>query len=61
MAEIIDIDANKPHITLEVICLKCLHRYQAVAPVSLPLKDFYCETCGCGTIISTGQWDTNAG
>jgi hypothetical protein len=58
MADIVDISANKPHITLEVICLNCHHRYQAVAPVTLPLKDFFCDTCDCtGSIIATGQWE----
>lgn len=56
MADIIDIEANLPHVTLEVICVKCLHRYHAVAPAGLPLSQYDCETCGPGYVIATGQW-----
>lgn len=55
MADIIDFEANLPHVTHEVICVKCHHRYIAVAPASLWLKDYDCETCGPGFIIKTGQ------
>jgi hypothetical protein len=56
MGDVVDIDANQPHVTLEVICVKCLHRYQAVAPADLLLRDYDCETCGPGYVIATGQW-----
>ncbi len=57
MADIVDIEVNSPHIVHEVVCLKCLHRYVAVAPQKLPLRLYDCETCGPGFIISTGQWE----
>ena len=56
MGEVVDIEANLPHVTLEVICVKCHHRYWAVAPVETPLVKYECETCGPGFIIGTGQW-----
>ena len=52
--KIVDLDDNRPHVTLEVICVKCLHRYRAVAPMDLLLKKYDCKTCGPGFIISTG-------
>lgn len=42
--------------THEVVCLKCLHRYFAVALTSTPLKNYECPECGeIGYIILTGQ------
>lgn len=56
MSEVVDLDDHRPHRTLEVICVKCLFRYWAVAPAEAPLISYECKTCGPGFIISTGQW-----
>lgn len=56
MDNVIELDAHRPHVTLEVMCAKCFHRYQAVAPHDLPLKKYDCEKCGPGYVIATGQW-----
>lgn len=53
--KIIDIQAYQPHVTLEVICVKCYRRVIAVAPAKVLLKDYECKTCGPGYIIMTGQ------
>lgn len=39
----------------EVICLRCLHRWIDVHPVSVPLKDLECKCGAVGYIIKTGQ------
>jgi hypothetical protein len=54
-AQIIELSEMKPHRTAEVVCLKCLHRYYAVWPEGVPLKNLECERCGTGYIILTGQ------
>lgn len=53
---IIDIEANLPHRVLEVICVHCMHRWIAVAPVEALLKDYECHNCRkIAGVISTGQ------
>ena len=47
---------NLPHVTAEVICVKCLHRFIDVRPTSILLKELECHQCGeKGYIIYTGQ------
>ena len=55
MAEISDINENKPHVTAEVICVKCLSRWYPVFPDDLPLIKLECPKCGPGSVILTGQ------
>ncbi len=53
--KIIPIEINTPHRTAEVICLRCMHRYQAVWPTATPMKDLECPNCErIGFIIGTG-------
>lgn len=52
---IIDINANSPHVSQEVICVQCHHRWIACAPVELWLKNYECPDCGHGYVIKTGQ------
>ena len=51
----LDFEAELPHQTAELICLKCLHRYMGVWPVGTWLKELDCETCGPGYVVKTGQ------
>ena len=53
--KIINFEQNLPHRTAEIICLRCLHRYQCVWPEEVLLKNLGCEKCGPGYIILTGQ------
>lgn len=55
MADVINLDDNRPHIVHEVICVQCCHRWIACASVSLLLKDYECPDCGFGYVIKTGQ------
>lgn len=55
MSNIIDINANIPHVTQEVICVQCCKRWIALAPEDLLLKNYECPDCGYGYIIKTGQ------
>lgn len=41
--------------TCEVICLKCLHRWIDVHPVTLLLKEIECPEGHVGYVIKTGQ------
>ena len=54
--QITDINSLKAHRTLEVICVKCLYRYVAVALAETPLIKYECKDCGPGYVIATGQW-----
>ena len=55
-AQIHSIEENLPHVCHEVICVLCGHRYIAVAPIDVPLKQYECGGCGkSGGIIWTGQ------
>lgn len=54
--KIIPIEINTPHRTAEAICLRCLHRYQAVWPEATPMKNLECPNCErVGFIIGTGE------
>ncbi len=49
------IEEHMPHRTAEVICLRCMHRYQAVWPTATPMKDLECPNCErIGFIIGAG-------
>ena len=54
---VIELDAHRPHRTLEVICVKCCKRWIAIAPIDTPLVKYECPKCGPGYVASTGQWD----
>ena len=50
------IEENMPHRTAELICLRCMHRYQGVWPEVTPLKKLECPNCNrVGFIITTGE------
>ena len=50
------IEERMPHRTAEAICLRCLHRYQAVWPEATPMKNLECPNCErVGFIIGTGE------
>ena len=54
--QVIDLDTRRPHKISEVICVKCLHRWIAVRPVTTDLKGL--ERPGCafvGAAIETGE------
>ena len=62
MAKVIDFNEHKEehtaHIVKEVMCVKCLHRWIAVIPSGVLLKDLECPQCICnkvGYVIETGQ------
>lgn len=52
---IVNIDAYKPHIVREVICVACHRRWIAVYPETALLKNLTCECGEKGTVIATGQ------
>jgi DNA-directed RNA polymerase subunit RPC12/RpoP len=45
MGEVINIEANIPHIVAELICVKCGKRWIGVWPETTPLRDLECENC----------------
>lgn len=53
--KVVDIDKNKPHNILEIICIKCYKRWIAVIPEDTLLKDLECSNCGQGFCIDTGE------
>lgn len=54
--KVIPIEERMSHRTAEVVCLRCLYRYQAVWPESTPMKDLECPNCErVGYIIGTGE------
>jgi hypothetical protein len=56
MSKVVDIDANKPHMVSEVLCVHCVHRWISVRPVETLLKDLKCPNCQKqGGVIETGQ------
>ena len=56
MGEIVDINANKPHLVAELICVKCTKRWIGVWPEELSLKEIICPACSYrGAVIKTGQ------
>ena len=51
-----DINENQPHTLSEVICINCKHRWLAVRPSDVWLKDLECPCCHkIGFVINTGQ------
>ena len=44
-----------PHVVSEVMCVRCLHRWLALRPDSVLLKDLECPNCGPGAVIETGE------
>lgn len=48
-------ESRLPHAVSELICVKCHHRWVAVYPEGLWLKDIHCPNCGPGFVIMTGQ------
>ena len=52
---VIDFEANQPHVVSKVICLKCLKRWICVRPERTQLELLQCETCGAGFVIETGE------
>ena len=56
MSNIIPIDQNEPHLTGELICLRCGYRYVGVWNEKSWLKDLECPYCHItGFLIGTGQ------
>ena len=56
MSDIVDLTENLPHKVSEVICVKCGHRWIAVRPECVKLKDLYCPGCRLsGYTIETGE------
>lgn len=52
---VVQLEEHMPHRTAEVVCLRCLYRYQAVWPEATPMKDLECSNCErVGYIIGTG-------
>ena len=53
---IIDTDRDEPHLTGQLICIKCGYRYIGTWNVKNAMKDLYCPVCNeKGYIIGTGQ------
>lgn len=56
MGKVIDIDYYEPHLTGELICLKCGYRYIGTWNEKVWLKQLYCPNCQTqGFTIGTGQ------
>lgn len=56
MGKVIDIDAYEPHLTGELICLRCGYRYVGTWNEKVWLKQLYCPNCQIqGFTIGTGQ------
>ena len=56
MGKIVDIDVNEPHLTGELICIRCGYRYIGTWNEKVWLKDLYCPNCKTqGFTIGTGQ------
>src|SRR5688500_2493588 len=55
MSKVIDITANEPHKSSEVICVKCFRRWYAVRHADSYLADLECTMCGPGYVIETGE------
>lgn len=55
MGKTIDISANEPHKSSEVICVKCGRRWYAVRHIDVLLKELTCKQCGIGFVIETGE------
>ena len=56
MSNVVDIDDYRPHLVSELICIMCYHRWIAVYPEEVLLKDIECSKCKQkGFVIATGQ------
>lgn len=56
MGKIIDIDYYEPHLTGELICMRCGYRYIGTWNEKVWLKELYCPNCKTqGFTIGTGQ------
>ena len=53
--KIFNIEKNLSHKVSEVICVKCGHRWIAVRPENVLLKELECPECGRGFVIETGE------
>ena len=54
-SNVVDIETNMPHKVSEVICVHCGHRWIAVRPTCVTLKELNCRNCGPGFVIETGE------
>ena len=55
LGKVTPIEECMHHRTAEVICLRCMHRYQGVWPEATPMKNLECPNCErVGFIIGTG-------
>lgn len=53
---VIDIDCMEPHLTGELICIRCGYRYIGTWNEKVWLKELYCPNCQTsGGTIATGQ------
>lgn len=56
MDKIVEIDALEPHLTGELICIKCKYRYIGTWNKDVWLRALYCPKCKkSGYTIATGQ------
>lgn len=54
--DLIDFEANLPHIVSEVICIRCKKRWISARPTEVLLKNIQCPKCKKkGFVIETGQ------
>lgn len=57
MGEVIGINQNEPHVTYEIICVKCCERVVAIVPERALLREIECPGCKeVGYCIDTGQY-----
>jgi len=52
MGDVIDINANKPHLAGKAICLQCKHEWAQVAPHGT--LGFECPECACAKGVFQG-------
>ena len=56
MAEIHRFEEGIDHITSELICINCKHRFLNLRPLTVWLKDLECPNCKeTGYLIETGE------
>lgn len=56
MERVIPFEKNLQHKVSEVVCLRCLHRWFAVRPVTTHLKSLECPSChNISFVIETGE------
>lgn len=54
--KVVDIDCMEPHLTGELICIRCGYRYIGVWNEKVWMRDLYCPNCQTqGSTIGTGQ------